>query len=389
MPRQRMAPGEHGRISVTQCGKGIFEARTYVRDSDGARRKVRRTGRSDEDARRALQRHLRQRTAPLTGQVISDTTTLTELFDVWITRKVSEDRLMPQSEAQYRKVWRVHGAGKLGALRIRELSTSRADAHLKSVQSVRQAQLLRIVLKGMFTLAVRFDVVAVNPIVEARPNRASKRVVRAATPEEFRRIRQAVAEYAGAAVRGPQRGRYLPAFVEVAMATGARPGEVLAIRWEDVDLLADPPTVTINGTIIDHQTIPGMPAHRQDVRKHGAPPLTTILPAHGVEALTELFGATGPAGLVFKNRDGGPMSACNLRRSMRAALPEDLRWCTPHSFRRTAGTVVRDAHGVEAAQQQLGHAHLATTEGHYVEKKAIGPDARKALDAFMDGESGR
>lgn len=382
-----MMPGEHGRISVTQCDKALFEARTYVRDGDGTRRKVRRTGRSDEDARRALQRHLKQRTAPLTGQIVSETTTLAELFDVWIVRKVSEDRLVPQSEAQYRKVWRIHGLDKLGALRIREVSTSRADAHLKSIQSVRQAQLLRIVLKGMFSLAARFDVIAVNPINEARPNRRSKTDVRAVKPEEFRRVRRAVNDYADAPVRGPRRGRYLPAFIEVAMATGARPGEVLAIRWEDVDLLADPPTVTISGTIIDHQTIPGKPAHRQDFRKAGAPPLTTILPTHGVEALTELFGATGPAGLVFKNREGGPLSANNLRRSMRAALPQDLRWCTPHSFRRTAGTVVvRDAHGVEAAQQQLGHARLATTEGHYVEKKTVGPDARKALDAFMGGK---
>jgi integrase len=238
----------------------------------------------------------------------------------------------------------------------------------------------------MFSLAVRFDVVAVNPIVEARPNKAAKRAVRAATPAEFRQIREAVTEYSAAAIRGPQRGKHLPAFVELAMATGARPGEVLALRWEDVDLLADPPVVTIDGTIIDHQTIPGIAAHRQDSRKHNAPPLTTILPTHGVEALTHLFGAIGPDGLVFENRTRGPMSANNLRRSMRAALPNDLRWCTPHSFRRTAGTVVRDAHGVEAAQRQLGHAHLATTEGHYVEKKTTGPDARKALDAFMGGK---
>jgi hypothetical protein len=128
MPRQRMEPGEHGRISVIHCGKDLFEARTYVRDSDGARRKVRRTGRSDEDARRALQRHLKQRTSPhRTGQLIGDKTTLSELFDAWISTKVSEDRLMPQSEAQYRAVWRVHGADKFGALRIRELSTSRAS----------------------------------------------------------------------------------------------------------------------------------------------------------------------------------------------------------------------------------------------------------------------
>ncbi|HOB49725.1 MAG TPA: tyrosine-type recombinase/integrase [Mycobacterium sp.] len=386
MPRQRMAPGEHGRVTVSKLGRDLFEARTYVRDGDGVRRKVRRTGRSDEDARRELQRHLAGRRTPLTGQAVTERTTLSELFEAWIDRKVAEDKLMPQSEAQYRTVWRVHGADKLGALRIRELPTSRADAHLKGIASVRQAQLLRIVLKGMFTLAVRFDVIGVNPIAEARPNRGEKRPVRAATPAEFQRVRRAVADYAGTVVRGPARGRYLPAFVELAMATGARPGEVLAIRWEDVDLLADPPTVTISGTVIDHQGVPGLPAHRQDTRKHGAPPLVTFLPVHGVDALTNLFGVTGPTGLVFKSRTGGPMSANNLRRSLREALPDDLRWCTPHSFRRTAGTVVRDAHGVEAAQQQLGHAHLATTEGHYVERKTTGPDARSALDAFMDGK---
>lgn len=385
MPRQRLEPGEYGRITVTNLGKDVFEARTYVRDGDGVRRKVRRTGRSDEAARRELQRHLASRRTPLSGQAITEKTTLAELFDAWIVRKVAEDNLLPQSQAQYRTVWRVHGLDRLGALRIRELPTSRADAHLKSIESVRQAQLLRIVLKGMFTLAVRFDVIAVNPIAEARPNRGDAREVRAATPEEFRQIQQAVSAYVAVKVRGPARGRYLPAFIELAMATGARPGEVLAIQWEEVDLLADPPTVTISGTVIDHQSVPGLPAHRQDFRKHHAPPLVTYLPLHGVEALTALFGVTGPSGLVFKNRNGGPLSANNLRRSLREALPEDLRWCTPHSFRRTAGTVVRDAHGVEAAQQQLGHAHLATTEGHYVERRTIGPDARNALDTFMDG----
>lgn len=91
------------------------------------------------------------------------------------------------------------------------------------------------------------------------------------------------------------------------------------------------------------------------------------------------------SGPVFANRDGGWVSLANMRRSLRAALPDDLRWCTPHSFRRTAGTVVRDKLGVEAAQQQLGHAHLATTEGHYVQRKTMGPDVRDALDEFAAG----
>ena len=61
---------------------------------------------------------------------------------------------------------------------------------------------------------------------------------------------------------------------------------------------------------------------------------------------------------------------------------------TPHSFRRTVATVVRDAHGPAAAQQQLGHAKLSTTEAHYLQRQTTGPDVRETLDRFAAGESG-
>ena len=51
-------------------------------------------------------------------------------------------------------------------------------------------------------------------------------------------------------------------------------------------------------------------------------------------------------------------------------------------------TVVRDAHGPAAAQQQLSHAKLATTEAHYLQRQTSGPDVRATLDRFADGESG-
>jgi integrase len=53
----------------------------------------------------------------------------------------------------------------------------------------------------------------------------------------------------------------------------------------------------------------------------------------------------GFRGPVFANRDGGWMSLANMRRALRTALPDDLAWVTPHSFRRTVATVARDAHG--------------------------------------------
>ena len=49
------------------------------------------------------------------------------------------------------------------------------------------------------------------------------------------------------------------------------------------------------------------------------------------------------------DRDGGWMSLANMRRALRAALPDDLAWVTPHSFRRTVASVVRDARGPASA----------------------------------------
>ena len=82
------------------------------------------------------------------------------------------------------------------------------------------------------------------------------------------------------------------------------------------------------------------------------------------------------------------MSLANMRRALRAALPEDLSWVTPHGFRRTVATVVRDMHGPAAAQQQLSHAKLATTEAHYLQRQTSGPDVRESLERFAAGESG-
>lgn len=385
MPRQRMAPGEHGKITERESG-GIFYATTYLRLHSGKLREREASSRkSAEDARRELKRRMVAELAAgePTG-VINRRTTLSELFDAWITAKVTEDGLKPQTEQQYRDVWRLHCESQIGALRVTEMTTSRADAHLRGLSASGGKQ-ARIVLTGMFGLAARHDVVRSSPIRETRLAKTARKPVRALTALEFEQVRQAVKVYATPSGRGgPRRGVMLPAYVELLGATGVRPGEVLAIRWEDVDLLADPPTVTVSGTLIDHGVIPGKPLHRQDARKHDAPAHTVVLPAFGVQVLTELYAISGPSGPVLANRDGGWISASNIATALREALAdhEDLRWVSPHSFRRSVATVVRDGLGVEAAQRQLSHAQLATTEGHYVQRVTAGPDTRAVLERW-------
>jgi hypothetical protein len=68
------------------------------------------------------------------------------------------------------------------------------------------------------------------------------------------------------------------------------------------------------------------------------------------------------------------MSLANMRRALRAALPEALQWVTPYSFRRTVATVVRDALGPDKAAA-------------VVALQAV--DYRGALSATSDARPGR
>jgi len=381
MPRQRLGPGEHGKITESRRGE-LFYASTYLRLHSGKLREREASSRkSAEDARRVLKRRIEaELEAGEPEGVIGRRATLAELFDAWLPTKISEDGIGGRTATLYRDTWRLHGEQQLGALRVTELTTSRADAYLKALPQSAGIY-LRIILSGMYSLAARFDVVKHNPIRETKTAKVTRKPARAVTAMEFEQVRQAVKAFRDRVGPGPRRGLMLPAFVELLAATGARPGEVLAIRWEDVDLLGDPPTVTVTGTVVDAGRVSGLPLHRQDERKGGAPAHTVVLPEFGVRVLTDLYALTGPDGPVLRNRDGGLVALSNIRSALREALAghEDLRWVTPHSFRRTVATVVRDGLGVEAAQQQLSHAQLATTEGHYVQRVTVGPDTRDVL----------
>lgn len=142
--------------------------------------------------------------------------------------------------------------------------------------------------------------------------------------------------------------------------------------------------MTVAGTMIDHWAV--KKTALQDERNGGAPLYTVYLPKLAVEALTVLFADKGPSAPVFSNRGGGWMSLANLWWALRAALPEDLRWVTPRSFRPTVAMIVRNGLGLSEAQARLSHAKLATTERHYFERRTTGQDARAALDRYAEGK---
>jgi hypothetical protein len=62
------------------------------------------SAKSNEDARRVLQRHLAKRRAPLSGQAVTERTSLSALFELWVDAKELVDGVSEQTAQAYREV---------------------------------------------------------------------------------------------------------------------------------------------------------------------------------------------------------------------------------------------------------------------------------------------
>ncbi|MFE7506923.1 DUF3435 domain-containing protein [Promicromonospora sp. NPDC057488] len=72
--------------------------------------------------------------------------------------------------------------------------------------------------------------------------------------------------------------------------------------------------------------------------------------------------------LVFRTRNGTPLTTNNIRRRLRDVLATaGITGVTPHSFRRTVATTINRAAGADLAAQLLGHTSSEITKKHYIE----------------------
>ena len=164
------------------------------------------------------------------------------------------------------------------------------------------------------------------------------------------------------------------------LGTGIRVGEACALDWEQIDL--ETGTLRVEATYVD-----GAAGNRgvQRAPKTDRARRTLRLPDFVIVSLVE----HGPreSGPVLATRRGTYMSPANLRRSLRAAVAAaglDFE-VTPHTLRRTLGTLLARELGIREAADQLGHADLAVILSHYIAPEHRGPDARAAIAAFIDG----
>lgn len=372
--RERHPIGEYGKITHRPVGEKVI-ARCWYRDLDGIARYVTASHKTESGATKALKAKIAQRRR-IDGEDILPDTRVSVLAEAWFST-------LDQSQGTrdtYRQILDRHilGKGGLGGYRIREATTSLIDRFLQRVSKKGPSvgKSCRVVLSMMFGLASRYDAVPANPVTDTKLARVERKKVTALSVAEVGELRRDVAAWAA---QRASRSVMLDV-VDLFIATGLRPGELLGIRFADVDLRNG--TLSVTGTV-KRDSVSGL--HRQPYPKTESGIRTLALPDFAVSMLRRRKLA-GTSDLVFPARDGGPWEPSNFRRLWREVRGEKWEHVEPRAFRRAVATLIERESGSIVAAAQLGHASDAVTRRHYIEANHVAPDSRGALEQFRAAE---
>jgi integrase len=327
----------------------------WVDTAEGPKRRYI-TGETREDVAEKLAKAISDRADGLVFDAGSTTT------GEYLTRWLSDSVRGTVQGSTYRSYGRVvdghlvPGVGrvKLAKLRpdhIRRLYRSMLDAG-KATRTVQYAHAL---LKRALAQAVMDGLIPRNAAEAVRPPKLKRDEIQPLNADQVRALLNAADE----------RSR---ALYTVAVRTGMRPGEILALRWSDVNLEAG--TVQINRALSEGEfSTPKTPRSRRRISL--SPATVAALKAHRKRQLEERIAKAGlweDHGLVFPSSVGTPKSQRNLNREFknaakRAGLPDHFKL---YDLRHTCATLLlsRNVHP-KYVQELLGHASIALTLDTY------------------------
>ncbi|MEV6303892.1 site-specific integrase [Actinoplanes sp. NPDC051861] len=331
--------------------------------------------------------HLRAAPRDASGDVTPDMT-VEQLADAWIDEILIENRIKRQTVDHYANnlhYWILPG---IGDMTIRQATVGALDRYLKTLARTHPsgAQRCKSTLLQMFSLAVRHGALPANPVRDVGRLPKPRKIVQAMTLDEIERVRHALHLWRTTKAVGPKKSRACTDLFDLLLATGCRIGEACALRWQDIDPHAG--TLTVAGTMV---FLKGTGWERQDFPKTRAGQRTIHLPPFALAMLRrrrteEPHHRNDP---LFASRTGTFVQPDNMRRSLRCALQRqtDLKWVSPHVFRKTVATVLSGQGLVTEAAAQLGHVDESITKKFYIQKPSTAPDVSHALEILVgEGE---
>lgn len=235
----------------------------------------------------------------------------------------------------------------------------RAESYVRDVLNI---------LRQVLDAAKEDEIISKNPA-------ASKRIVNSAKGKTERRAltedeqRKIVDRFSSVERREDR------LYLALLFYGGMRPGEVLGLRWEDIDRGSS--VIHIRQAVATHINEGVIGSTKTAAGKRDIP----LMPQ--LERLLEPFGMRG---LIFSKEDGEPFTG-QMRKRMweRICKQIELEGITPYNLRHTMATMLREAEvDIKAAQSIMGHANARITLDIYshLTNRQIDAAGEKIKQAF-------
>lgn len=353
--------------TIRRRGKGSWQVR-YDLGTDavtGERKRGSFTLRGTRrDAERELTEALRMRDTGI--EIVPEKITVAEFLDRWL-RDYAKTNVGPSTFERYAGIVRKWCVPAFGLVPLTKLRPAHVQAAYAAWQdgglSPRTVVHHHRMLHEAFRHAVDWQLLAQNPVSAAKPPRPERREVRFLEATEIARLFDVAAGYP----------KPYPTLVRVSLATGARQGELLALRWQDTDLVGGAVQIVRTARRFAGQgIIYGAPKTYRSKRpvKLDAD-CVVLLKTHRAEQNADRL-RTGAEwqdnDLVFCGDSGQPLDARNvLRRFQIMTVAAGLGRVPFHALRHTSGTIMANA-GINARNiaDRLGHANATFTLNTYV-----------------------
>jgi integrase len=308
--------------------------------------------------------------------------TLGAFLDAWVA-DVVHGSVRPKTFASYRSIVRCHLAPALGHIALAELRPGHVQAYLNAATAAglapRTVGYHRNVLRQALGYAERLELVPRNVARLAVPPRIPRAEVVPLSPYEARRFLAAI------------RGDRLEAAYLLALAAGLRQGEILGLRWADLDFAAGTARIRVALQRVDGRFALVEPKSATSRRIVPLPSLVTeALFVHRERMVVERATVPPPAppfaDLVFTTTAGHPIDGINLtRRFQRILRGAGLPRQRFHDLRHACASLLL-AQGVPArvVMETLGHSQISLTLNTYSHViPALGREAARRMNAVL------
>jgi integrase len=263
---------------------------------------------------------------------ITPHTTVDTLVEFWLRKLRAESRLDSTTINEYERVLRKLLVPALGEVRLSELTTERINVVLAvlGTESLNSQRKTKVVTGAMLDTAVELGALTVNPVRGSLSISRPAPEHRSLTASDLETVRVAVRAWLSKERSGPRSSGDIADIIEVMLATGARIGEVLALRWADIDVSTR--VVEFNATI---KTESGVGTYRKPLPR----PRLVALPESAAMLLDSRHSTVPDNFLdaVFPTRNVTWQQVNNVERRWRQIRREaGLEWVTTEAFRRSS-----------------------------------------------------